>query len=158
MSISIQLESEPVLAALDQLLARSQDLAPLMDQIGLEMEARVSARFETRSDPNGRPWDGWSPRTEASYPFAGTPAATRYGGAALGKVLERYGDLLGGLSHTSDATSATIGFDVPYAAYHEFGTRHMPRRGLLTADPDAGTLGNEDRAAILDIVADYLTP
>jgi len=77
---------------------------------------------------------------------------------ALRKLLERYGDLLDGLSHSFDATSTTIGFDAPYAAYHEFGTKHMPRRGLLTADPNSGTLGAEDREAILDIVANYLLP
>ena len=34
---------------------------------------------------------------------------------------------------------------------HEFGTRHMPRRGLFFADPDAGTLGAGDEA---DLEAD----
>ena len=46
-------------------------------------------------------------------------------------------------------------FAVPYAAYHETGTKtkqgtpKMPRRGLLTADPDAGTLGAADSAALM---------
>ncbi|HRD34075.1 MAG TPA: phage virion morphogenesis protein [Rhodocyclaceae bacterium] len=157
MALTIKIDDRPILDFLEQLLERSSDLSPLMDQIGLEMEARVSARFETRRDPNGNEWAKWEPTTEASYPFAGTPAASKLG-AGRGKLLERYGDLLDGLSHSFDATSTTIGFDAPYAAYHEFGTKHMPRRGLLTADPNSGTLGAEDREAILDIVANYLLP
>jgi hypothetical protein len=49
----------------------------------------------------------------------------------------------------------TIGFGQPYAAYHEWGTWKMPRRGLLTADPDAGggpTLGRGDAEAVLDVL------
>lgn len=157
MPITIQLDDRPLLDYLDDLLTRTGNLAPLMDQIGLEMEARVSGRFETRRDPNGKEWGKWEPTTEASYPFAGTPAASKLG-VGRGKLLERYGDLLDGLSHSADANSTTIGFDVPYAAYHEFGTKHMSRRGLLTADPNSGTLGAEDRESILDIVARYLLP
>jgi len=32
----------------------------------------------------------------------------------------------------------------------------MPRRGLLAADPTAGTLGDRDRAALLRTLATFL--
>ena len=53
-------------------------------------------------------------------------------------------------------TRVRIGFASEYAAYHEWGTVNMDRRGMLMADPDAGTLGQADEAAVLDIVAGWL--
>ena len=72
------------------------------------------------------------------------------------RLLDRYGDMLASLSHQADATSVRVGFGQPYAAFHEWGTEHMPRRGLLFADPDAGTLAEGDEAAVLDILAVWL--
>lgn len=145
MGITIEISDRPVLDYLHQLRARSSNLQPLMDRIGQEMESRVSARFETRRDPLGRPWAPWTPSTVKSYPEDGR-----------GFLLDRYGDMLDSLSHSADATSVTIGFGQPHAAYHEFGTKRMPRRGLLTADTDSGTLGPDDAESILDIVRSYL--
>jgi len=51
-----------------------------------------------------------------------------------------------------------IGFGVDYAAYHEYGTKHMPRRGLLMEDPEAGRLAPEDEQTVLDILRGYLAP
>lgn len=139
--------------ALDQLLARLGNLTPVMESIGQEMESRVANRFETRSDPNGSPWAAWAPSTAASYPANGR-----------GQVLERYGDMLGSLNWEAGSTMVQWGFgavaskagDV-YAIYHDHGTETMPRRGLLTADPDAGTLAADDEAAIAAILDDYLS-
>lgn len=64
--------------------------------------------------------------------------------------------MLGSLSHQADATSVRIGFGKAYATYHEWGTEHMPRRGLLMSAPDAGTLGAEDEAAVLNILGSWL--
>lgn len=145
MGITVDINDQPVLDYLNQLLARSSNLLPLMDSIGQEMEGRISSRFETRTDPNGQAWAPWAPSTVKSYPANGH-----------GFLLDRYGDMLRSVSHSATATSVTIGFGQPYAAYHEFGTKHMPRRGLLTADPDSGTLGPEDAESILEIVRSYL--
>ena len=49
-----------------------------------------------------------------------------------------------------------VGFDRDYAAWHEFGTKTMPRRGLLFDDPDTRELGRDDRESILELVSDYL--
>ena len=42
--------------------------------------------------------------------------------------------------HTSMVSSVSTGAGQPYATYHEFGTKHMDRRGMLMADPEAGIL------------------
>ena len=116
-----------------------------MASIGMELENRVSGRFESRTDPNGDAWEAWALSTKAQYPADGNK-----------RLLDRYGDMLASLSHSADATSATVGFGDPVATYHEWGTEHMPRRGMLFADPDAGTLGKEDEAAVLDILSAWI--
>lgn len=137
--------SDTVRAHLDGLRQRLGDLSEVMAGIGMELESRISSRFESRTDPNGDAWEPWAPSTKARYPADGNK-----------RLLDRHGDMLGSLSHTSDATSVTVGFGNPVATYHEWGTEHMPRRGLLFADPDAGTLGNDDEAAVLDILSAWI--
>lgn len=144
--ISIEVSNRPVLDYLAQLQARLADLSPVMASIGMELEGRISERFETRRDPLGAPWAAWAPATVAGYPENGNR-----------QLLDRYGDMLGSLNHQAAANSVRVGFGQPYAAYHEFGTRRMPRRGLLFADPAAGTLAPEDEQAVIDIVELYLS-
>lgn len=145
-TISVAINSRSVMDTLSELLRRGQNMKPVMDAIGMRMEERVSARFESRSDPSGHPWAKWKPSTAKSYPKDGSHS-----------LLDRYGDMLGSLSHSADANSVSYGFGQPYAAYHEFGTDKMARRGMLMADPDAGTLGSDDERSILDLVRGYFS-
>jgi len=140
--IEIQVNSQPVLDAFNRLIAAGQEPRTLLDAIGMEMESRVSARFETKADPSGAPWAPWKPSTVKSYPKSG----------ANNKLLDRFNDMLGSLNHQVDGDSVFVGFGQPYAAYHEFGTSKMDRRGLLTADPVAGTLGAGDEEAIVGVL------
>lgn len=121
------------------------NLTPVMQSIGMELESRISGRFESRTDPSGSGWAPWAQSTVNSYPDNGNRL-----------LLDRYGDMLASLNHQADATSVRVGFGQPHATFHEFGTRHMPRRGLLFADPDAGTLADDDEAAVLDILGVWL--
>lgn len=143
-AITIEIDSRSVMDALQQLLRQGQDMRPVMDAIGQRMEERVSARFETKTDPNGHAWSPWKPSTAKSYPKQGN-----------GTLLDRYGDMLGSLNHHADANSVTVGFGKSYALYHEYSTSKMERRGLLMADPDAGTLGKEDEASIIELIHGY---
>ncbi|MES2948634.1 MAG: phage virion morphogenesis protein [Pseudomonadota bacterium] len=152
--LTVTVNSKPVDDLLTQLLGRMDDLQPAMQGIGQELNSRISARFETRSDPMGRAWAPWAESTRENYPKDGR-----------GLLLERYGDMLKSLNFQADSTAVRVGFgavaskkgDV-YAAYHEWGTVKMPRRGLLFADPDAGTLAPGDEAAVLDIISGFLLP
>ena len=47
--------------------------------------------------------------------------------------------------------SVRVGFDKPYAVYHEWGTKHMKRRGMLTANPDTGELAPRGHGASLRV-------
>ena len=144
MTIAIEIDSRSVMDALNELLHRGQDMRPVMDAIGQRMEERVSARFETKTDPNGHPWAPWKPATAKSYPKDGN-----------GTLLDRHSDMLNSLNHHADANSVTVGFGVLYAGYHEFGTRKMVRRGMLFGDPEAHTLGTDDEASVLDLIHGY---
>ncbi len=126
---------------------RLGDLRPAMEAIGTTLEARVSGRFETEADPLGHPWAPWAPSTVESYPEDGNR-----------RILDRYGDMMSSLGHQADATSVRVGFGDPVAAYHEWGTVRMPRRGLLMDDPDAGTLAPDDEAAVLEILQLFIEP
>jgi phage gpG-like protein len=135
---------------------RLGDLTPVMDTIGQAIVQNAKGRFETRTDPNGEPWKPWAPSTRRTYPFAGTPAAAGPDGAGNGRLLDRYGTMLSGLNHQANSDSVRIGFAEPYATYHEYGTRKMPRRGLLMGDPVAVTLGATDEATVIDILGAWV--
>lgn len=144
--IDITTDDSAFRASLEQLKRRLGNLKPVMQSIGMELESRISGRFESRTDPSGSAWAPWAQATLNSYPDDGNR-----------RLLDRYGDMLASLSHQADATSVRVGFGQTYAAFHEFGTDSMPRRGLLFADPNAGTLAEDDEAAVLDILGMWLT-
>ena len=143
--ITVTVDDKAFRSVLEQLYRGMGNLTPVMQSIGMELESRISGRFESRTDPSGNAWAPWAQSTEDSYPDGGNR-----------RLLDRYGDMLASLSHQADATSVRVGFGQPYAAFHEWGTEHMPRRGLLFADPDAGTLAEGDEAAVLDILGVWL--
>ena len=143
--LTIQADNQPIQDSLASIYRRMTDLTPVMESIGMELESRISSRFESRTDPSGDGWEPWAESTADNYPEDGNR-----------RLLDRYGDMLGSLSHQVTATSVSVGFGQPYSAYHEWGTKHMPRRGLLFDDPDAGTLAADDEAAVLDILNVWL--
>ena len=148
----IEINSQPVDDLLNRLIQSGQNMHPVMDAIGMELEKRVSDRFETKTDPIGNAWAPWKPSTVKSYPKDGNK-----------RLLDRRGDLLGSLSYQSDGNSVFIGFGAvsdgnppfPYPAAHELGTRNMERRGMLMADPIAGTLGGDDEDAVLRLLNEH---
>lgn len=145
--ISIEVKSDTITPYLERLRARAGDLRQPLDEIGAALETRISGRFETESDPTGAPWAPWAESTRESYPDDGN-----------GRILDRYGDMLASLNHQVDGDSVLVGFGQDYAAFHEFGTERMPRRGLIFEDPEAGTLASDDEQAVLDILERWLTP
>lgn len=71
--IDVQIDDREVRAALDGLRRRLADMTPVMRAIATELEARVEARFETATDPSGRPWKPLAPSTLAAYMFQSAP-------------------------------------------------------------------------------------
>jgi phage gpG-like protein len=138
-------------SSLQQLQKRMGDLRPVFKDLGAVLENKVRDRRETLTDPNGRRWAEWSEYTRATYPQDGR-----------GKLLDRTGAMWDrtGPQWTVQGMASNlqlrVGFDKDYSAYHEFGTDTMPRRGLMYADPEKGTLGAEDEQAIDDVLQDWL--
>ena len=144
--IDISTDDSAFRASLDQLQRKLGNLTPVMQRIGMGLESRISGRFESRTDPAGRAWAPWAQSTVDTYPDDGNR-----------RLLDRYTPgMLDSLSHQATGNSVRIGFGQAYAAFHEFGTADMPRRGLLFADPDEGTLGEGDQDAVMDILGVWL--
>lgn len=159
----IELEGEAeLLGRIDRLVRRLADPTDLLEQIGARIEANIEDRFDTKTDPSGKPWAPLAKSTLAKY-------AKEDEGRKQGTLLERTRQMRGSLTHNVVGQVVEIGmsretkdgkWQVP--TLHEFGTSrkgkpHMPRRGLLTADPEAGTLGERDRQDIESIVLNWLS-
>lgn len=144
--LTVTVQSQEVKDMLAQLSARLTDMTPAMHGIGQELQNRVSSRFETETDPLGNRWAQWAQSTVDSYPHDGNE-----------RILDRFGGMLESLNHQATEKATMVGFGDPVAAYHEWGTKHMPRRGLLMADPDRGTLAPADEAAVLAILSKFLS-
>lgn len=150
--LNITVKNQGVLETLDRLRASVQQTRPAMVAIAAELETRAKARFETETDPNGMPWAKHAEATTARYPKDGNQ-----------RILDRSGTMLESLASRADNNSAEVGFSAVastngdvYAAYHEFGTKTMPRRGILFANPEAGEIIRSDEMAVLDILNDHI--
>jgi phage virion morphogenesis protein len=134
--LHIEIDSKRVEDKLALLKSATEDLTPVMTDIAATLWEKIGERFETHKDPVGRQW---------AEKKDGEPS-----------VLYDSGSMLNSLTRSSGPTHAMVGFGQPYAAYHEFGTKYMPRRGLLFADPETGTLSAEDEQYILELVNRHL--
>lgn len=149
--INVSTDSSGFQDDLRELQRRMGNLRPVFKDLGAVLENKIRDRRETLTDPNGERWAAWAPSTIATYPESGR-----------GKLLDRSGDMwdrTGPQWKVQGMLSELVlrvGFDKVYETYHEFGTKHMPRRGLLFADPEKGELGAEDEQAIDDVLQDWL--
>ena len=145
--LTIDVYHQQFTEAFAALRARAHNIAPALHEIGYTLENAARSRFESQSDPLGHPWAPWQPSTASTYPKDGKR-----------RVLERYGDMLGSLNYQVDASSSSVrvGFGVEYATYHEWGTKHMERRGMLTVNPDTGELAPDDVAMVINILRRHL--
>ncbi len=184
--ITIELTGEAELQAkLNKLAQGLTNPQPLLSEIGATLEANIQRRFDLGVDPNGRKWAPLSAATLEFYKVkAGRAKADGIGAkltrgdfkavAAAGRApsnvashLQQTGRLRDSLKVNVLGNAVEVGMlrltdngKWNVAALHEFGTQRgkggMPRRGLLTADPNAGTLGAEDRADVMDVVQRYI--
>lgn len=97
----------------------------LLDGVGALLESSARDRIgNTKTDPDGQPWDNWSP----AY------AADRPNGKGL---LQDSNALLDSLSHETRPPSEVIIFAATvYAATHQFGRGAIPARAYLGISRD----------------------
>jgi phage virion morphogenesis protein len=126
------------LAALNGMLAdahaRSQDLTPLMDQIGNAAELTIEERFASQSGPDGRKW---------------TPSQRVL--AFGGQTLTLGGYLRDSITHNAGPNSVEVGSGLVYARPHQMGFGE----GNLPARPYLG-VGGDDEETWSELTADYL--
>lgn len=156
--ITVRIADDTVSRYLQSLQAKLADMHPAMDAIGAVLEREINLRFDLKQDPGGQSWAPLAPATLKRYAQADRRPA-RGGGTEVvraGTLLERTGLMRASLNHVASADQVEVGFGRPYAAYHEFGTSRMPRRGLLTTNPQTGELGAEDRRSVLEVIEAFL--
>ena len=158
MTVGLQVDVQGIAlveAELDRLSRRGHDLTRANKAIGAALESVVQQRFDTKTDPLGHPWAAHSAATIAAYKAQDTNKRGKH--SKRGSLLERTRRMRNSLGFVADASSIVIGFGVPYAIYPEFGTKHAPRRGLLMADPVAGTLSASDVDIILSTLIKHFS-
>lgn len=167
MNSNVTLDNAQLLRAIDAAIARLANPRELLDEIGAAIEGNAQLRFKTKRDPLGVPWPALSPTTieiyESDWFKARNPKFKarnpKFKNGIPGTLLERTRELRNSLAYNTGAdwveigtNRATKGGKWQIGMLHEWGTVKMPRRGLLTADPETGTLAASDETEILAIV------
>jgi phage gpG-like protein len=177
-SITVRLEGiDQLQAQLEQAAAKLAKPQALMQGIAGQLEMNVNYRFDNEEDPTGKQWVPLSPMTAKFYTITGggKRKPTKEDWAALrkgevesadmpGKLLQRTGHFRTTLRSDGTDNTAEVGFTRtvgvwPLVTLFEFGTKSMPRRGLLTADPETSTLGDgdiEDIGSLVNLFLDDL--
>ncbi|TRD18344.1 phage virion morphogenesis protein [Palleronia caenipelagi] len=94
------------------LLARGQDLTPLMDAIGARLEQSARDRIEdTNQSPDGVPW----------------PKSFRVVVGQGGKTLFETGRLAASITHRATSRETEIGTNLISAGVHQFGATITPK-------------------------------
>lgn len=167
MEFSISFDDRAILDGVNRALKLLQRPAPIMDEIGAQLEAAAYQRFDSKTDPTGAAWAPLSAATLARY-----EAERRKSGVDLGKqgsLLLMTNQLRGSLTHNAGDDWVEVGTsrastgskNSPPGRWqigwlHETGTEHMPRRGILVADPETGALGDADRATVIDVINAFI--
>lgn len=161
-------------ALLNRLSAAIQGLEhprELFANIGAALEQSINIRFDTKRDPTGQAWPKISEITPLLYYTLDKnrrAALKKDADGELiippmpGTLLERSRKMRRGIGSNADDQGVEVGFADKYAIYHETGTKRndrpfMPRRGLMFADPVAGTLSADDQADVITEIEAYLS-
>lgn len=151
--ISVEFNDNGLRALLQRAAQQLQNPRELLDALGTALEGQVASRFQTKTDPDGNRWDELRPSTQESY-------ARRFQGSIPGTLLDRSFDgpgMRSTLTHNLVGNDAVeVGMDRFYALFHEFGTKHMVRRGIFFGDPDAGRLGADDEGELSAVLVAFL--
>ena len=150
----LEVENQEVRQALGRLLAKIEDPAAELIEIGELMVDRTKQRFSTSTAPNGTPWPANSEVTLRRYlaQFSGKKGVAR---AANKKPLIGESHALSTTIHYRQITGGIEwGSGMPYAAMQQFGgtKRQFPHLwGDIPARPFLG-LAAEDADDVLQIL------
>jgi phage virion morphogenesis protein len=110
----------------------SQDRVQLLQDLGAELESQTQERFDTKKDPEGKPWAALAQRTldyyREHFPHAQPPLVIDGG---LRDSIE---------SQIPDSWSVLAGATKIYAAIHQWGGEIVPKSAAALYVPGYGRL------------------
>jgi phage gpG-like protein len=125
--------SKEVRAKLGVVIRDSDNLLPAFNQIARVFREAESEQFDSLGARGGTEWPPLSTRyrkwKEKRYP--GRPILV-LSGRTRESLTRRTGDSY----FTADSHRMTIGTKVPYARFHQSGTRRMPKRPIIALTKD----------------------
>lgn len=154
-AITIQADSSPIEAILNQLGNFESLKNQLFDEIGAGLVDSVQHRFLTGTDVDGNPWKiSWRARMQG------------------GETLRDTGRLMNSYTHNVLSNGVEVGTDVAYAPHLHYGATILPKNGQYitfavggqyrkvkqSIIPPRTQLGidTEDEAMVLDIVGSFI--
>lgn len=163
-AIAVSLTDDRVQATLGRLAVAAGDLTPAMNDIGAGLVTSTLRRFETETDPTGRPWRPLSINTIIRRLGGRSKTFTKKGDlrkpaaryvAAL-KILQHRGHLKGGIHHRASHDGVEVGSDRVYARIQQFGGQ--AGRGRKVTIPPRPFLGidRDDETMIVDLLRGHL--
>jgi phage gpG-like protein len=143
-SFSYADNSEAVGKALEAFQGALADNTPALREIADDFREMVAQQFASEGRAGGTPWAPLGRAGFASPSPRGMPAPPRAQRAA--PLLVRTGALRDSLTgrgagsvEEMDATTLTLGSRLPYAIFHQRGTRHMPARPVIVLTDERRT-------------------
>jgi len=167
--ITIEIDSRPVLDALNELRRRGTNLSPALKEIGEDMVESTKRRFSTSTAPDGHPWAANSEVTlqrylglfSGSYKKDGT--LSNKGEARSGAKKPLFGETRNlsttiGYRVVDGGQTLLVGSPQKYAAVQQFGAaaREFGKApwGDIPARPFLGVSADDERD-ILDVLRGY---
>lgn len=154
-AITIQADSSPIEAILNQLGNFESLKNQLFDEIGAGLVDSVQHRFLTGTDVDGNPWKiSWRARMQG------------------GETLRDTGRLMNSYTHNVLSNGVEVGTDVAYAPHLHYGATILPKNGQYITFAVGGQyrkvkqsvlpprtqlgINAEDEVMILDIVGSFI--
>lgn len=128
MTVTIRASLDPAAqaradAVLAQLAAKASNPAGGLKFVGKALLREQNRRFQTQTDPDGKPWTKLAPLT----------VATR--GGATGPILRRSDQLMRSGAWQVEGATLRIGLNTIYAAAQHFGAIITPKKAARLAVP-----------------------
>lgn len=140
--VRIIVEADGMTKRIRKLATQMENLKIPLQQSGIYMEGSVARRF--RSGGGSRPWKPLSPNTIKRHP-------RRSGGKPLNDTGRLRASVTGGATKkiVGKRMYFGMGSNIVYAASHNFGYKHIPKREFMYFD-------DKDEKAIKRIFEDYI--
>ncbi|MCO8092644.1 phage virion morphogenesis protein [Acinetobacter lwoffii] len=154
-AITIQADSSPIEAVLEQLGDFDSLKSQLFDEIGAGLVNSIQHRFLTGTGVDGNPWKiSWRAKLQG------------------GETLRDTGRLMNSYTHNVLSSGVEVGTDVAYAPHLHYGATILPKNGQYITFAVGGQyrkvkqsilpprtqlgLNAEDEAMVLDIVGSFI--